>query len=59
MSKHYTAPRMVLAAAGTEIDHGKIVQLARQYFGNVPHAPAGGLKVYEETDRKNPLSDFT
>jgi len=48
VTKHYTAPRMVLAAAGSNIDHGKIVQLATQYFGNVPSAPAGGLTVVKE-----------
>ena len=44
---HYTAPRMVLAAAGA-VDHDQIVDLAGRYFGSVPTvAPVG----YEYEDR--------
>ena len=38
---HYTAPRMVLAASGG-VDHDQVVDLAGEYFGNVPTvAPPG------------------
>jgi len=38
---HYTAPRMVIAGAGA-IKHGRLVDLAQQYFGNLPlQAPPG------------------
>lgn len=35
IKEHYTAPRMVLAAAGG-IDHAELVKLAEQAFGNLP-----------------------
>ncbi|TFJ87700.1 hypothetical protein NSK_001050 [Nannochloropsis salina CCMP1776] len=38
---HYTAPRMVIAGAGA-IEHGRLVELADKYFGNLPRqAPPG------------------
>ncbi|EOD37758.1 hypothetical protein EMIHUDRAFT_446942 [Emiliania huxleyi CCMP1516] len=38
---HYTAPRMVLAAAGA-VEHDQVLDLASEYFGGVPTvAPAG------------------
>ncbi len=38
---HYTAPRMVVAGAGA-IEHGRLVDLAQQYFGNLPLAAPPG-----------------
>ena len=43
---HYTAPRMVVAAAGA-VDHDELVNLTGEYFGSVPTAPPAG---YEFTD---------
>jgi len=42
---HYTAPRMVLAAAGA-IDHDELATLAGDYFGGVPTVAPEGL-TYE------------
>ena len=40
MASHFTAPRMVLSAAG--IEHDKLVALADKYFGALPTAPPTG-----------------
>lgn len=42
---HYTAPRMVMAAAGA-VDHDELTKLAGDYFGGVPAVPPDGL-TYE------------
>jgi processing peptidase subunit beta len=42
---HYTAPRMVLAAAGA-VDHDELATLAGDYFGGVPQVAPEGL-TYE------------
>jgi processing peptidase subunit beta len=39
---HYTAPRMVLAAAGA-VDHDELATLAGDYFGGVPTVAPEGL----------------
>lgn len=44
IQQHYTAPRMVIAAAGA-VQHTELCDLASEYFGNVPTVPAGGLDV--------------
>ncbi|MDH3667952.1 MAG: insulinase family protein [Paracoccaceae bacterium] len=43
ISRQYTPGRMILAAAG-DVDHGKIVNLAEQLFGDM--APAGPAKPH-------------
>jgi processing peptidase subunit beta len=40
---HYTAPRMVLAAAGA-VDHDEVAKLAGDYFGGVPTVAPDGLQ---------------
>ena len=39
---HYTAPRMVMAAAGA-VDHDELTKLAGDYFGRVPTVAPDGL----------------
>lgn len=43
VAKNYTGARIVVAAAGCDVDHGKIVALAEKSFGSLAAAsPAGG-----------------
>jgi len=42
MATHYTAPRMVLSAAG--IEHDVLVDLAKTHFGDLPGAPTNGVE---------------
>jgi len=44
---HYTAPRMVLAAAGA-IDHKQLCDWANEQFGKVPFLPKDGKPVVIE-----------
>lgn len=44
---HYTAPRMVLAAAGA-VDHDELVKLGGDYFGGVPTVAPAGYTFEEE-----------
>ncbi len=44
---HYTAPRMVIAAAGA-IDHTQLCDWANEQFGNVPMLPKSGEVVVME-----------
>mmetsp|Transcript_39742 Transcript_39742/g.81123 ORF Transcript_39742/g.81123 Transcript_39742/m.81123 type:complete len:478 (-) Transcript_39742:314-1747(-) len=41
---HYTAPRMVIAAAGA-VDHDELCALSGEHFGSLPAAPAAGLET--------------
>eukprot|EP00557_Chaetoceros_sp_GSL56_P011641 CAMPEP_0176476594 /NCGR_PEP_ID=MMETSP0200_2-20121128/138_1 /TAXON_ID=947934 /ORGANISM="Chaetoceros sp., Strain GSL56" /LENGTH=480 /DNA_ID=CAMNT_0017872279 /DNA_START=191 /DNA_END=1633 /DNA_ORIENTATION=+ len=41
---HYTAPRMVISAAGG-VDHGELCKLAEEHFGALPTVPKGGMEV--------------
>jgi len=43
---HYTADRMVIAAAGA-VDHDEIVKMAEQLFSGVPSAPPGETRPYK------------
>jgi processing peptidase subunit beta len=44
---HYTAPRMVVAAAGG-VDHDELVRLSEQLFKNLPSAPPAGKEPHKE-----------
>lgn len=44
IQQHYTAPRMVVAAAGA-VDHKQLCDLAAEHFGALPTAPKDGLQV--------------
>lgn len=44
---HYTAPRMVVAAAGA-VDHDELTKLAGDYFGGVPSIAPDGLSYESE-----------
>merc|ERR1711871_1581410 len=47
---HYTAPRMVVAAAGA-VDHNELVDVVEKSFGNLPTQPKDGLVVPEDPVR--------
>ena len=47
---HYTAPRMVVAAAGA-VDHNELVDVVGKSFGNLPSQPKDGLVVPEDPVR--------
>jgi len=44
---HYTAPRMVVAAAGA-VNHEELVKLVEEHFGNLPNKPRNNKKVHKE-----------
>jgi processing peptidase subunit beta len=44
---HYTAPRMVIAAAGA-VEHTELVDLADKLFGDVPSESTTGVEPYME-----------
>eukprot|EP00457_Paulinella_chromatophora_P004389 gb/GEZN01004401.1/.p1 GENE.gb/GEZN01004401.1/~~gb/GEZN01004401.1/.p1 ORF type:complete len:491 (+),score=78.41 gb/GEZN01004401.1/:33-1505(+) len=44
LQTHYTAPRMVIAAAGA-VEHKQIAELAQKHFGSVPREAPNGRKV--------------
>merc|ERR1719240_925481 len=46
VTTHYTAPRMVFAAAGA-VEHDSLVQIVGDHFGHVPTEAPGGL-TYED-----------
>lgn len=47
LQSHFTAPRMVLSAAGVE--HDRLVDLASKYFEDLPTQPANGVAPVTET----------
>lgn len=47
INTHYTAPRMVIAAAGA-VNHEELCALSATAFGNLPTAPKGSIEVAME-----------
>ena len=50
VSRHYTAPRMVIAGAGA-VKHEQLVQLAEKHFSSIPSSAPAGEEPYMEPAR--------
>jgi processing peptidase subunit beta len=50
VKSHYTAPRMVIAAAGN-IDHSQLVAHSEKYFSQIPTNPTNGIEPVKQAAR--------
>jgi processing peptidase subunit beta len=50
VATHYTAPRMVIAGAGA-VQHGQLVDLAKNLFGKIPSTPSNNIQPVLEPAR--------